>query len=337
MKALKSISALIGLICALMLIVGCKDIQISTQINPDGSCERIIVVTGDSTAVASAVYPLPDSLSWSMEVEKDEEDDAIYIYTFKKSFRKVNDLNQELSTEGGEEFQIKIQVELRKRFRWFYTFLTYREIYKALSPFNAVPLREAFPEEEVKNPFDDEAGKEMNKRAEEWIFQNLFEEYINLLIEGAEELQDPAFPPAIVETEKDTLFTIFRKIVDEDEPEDVIGFVLETTAEVFQTEAVWRLQERIEGLSERVDRFFSFLGKIAEEDYHHTVTIPGLIVDTNAEDVQGNSVSWDEIDFSWIDMEMWVESRIANKWAVWVTAILLLVGVAAVILITLRR
>ena len=68
-------------------------------------------------------------------------------------------------------------------------------------------------------------------------------------------------------------------------------------------------------------------------DYTNEVIMPGLILDTNAKDVEGNSVQWkfDYNRFLWEDYTMWVESRVVNRWAMILTGILCMILVAGLI------
>jgi hypothetical protein len=61
----------------------------------------------------------------------------------------------------------------------------------------------------------------------------------------------------------------------------------------------------------------------ADGDYTNTVVMPGIVLDTNADEVKGTTVSWrfSANQFMLGDYTMWVESRVMNTWAVILTGI----------------
>jgi hypothetical protein len=67
------------------------------------------------------------------------------------------------------------------------------------------------------------------------------------------------------------------------------------------------------------------------EDYHHMVIMPGLLIDTNAEEVGGDTLKWDLTFVKYLDSDyvMFAESRVTNVWAYVVSV--LIVMLAAII------
>lgn len=71
----------------------------------------------------------------------------------------------------------------------------------------------------------------------------------------------------------------------------------------------------------------------------NVVEMPGLILDTNSEEVDGNRITWETGNAQYFvyDYEMWAESRMVNRWAVWVTGILFILIVAGLIVSFVRQ
>ena len=67
-------------------------------------------------------------------------------------------------------------------------------------------------------------------------------------------------------------------------------------------------------------------GERADAEYTNAVVMPGLILDTNAGEVKGTTVTWkfSADQFCLRDYDMWVESRVMNVWAVVLTGVLVL-------------
>ena len=134
-----SITFLIGI----LFTSGCQDLITKTQIFPNGSCERILIVEADSSEIQAYAYPLALDTSWASEINPEDEDELI----LKKTFRNVSELYAELAETP--DSTIKIEVKLHKRFRWFYTSLKYEETYKPYSLFSLIPLSDSLNEEEI--------------------------------------------------------------------------------------------------------------------------------------------------------------------------------------------
>ena len=65
----------------LIWITGCKEITTTTTIHPDGSCDRIVEVEGDSSDVVDYSYfPVPKGDSWTVTQKRDLESDSDYKY-----------------------------------------------------------------------------------------------------------------------------------------------------------------------------------------------------------------------------------------------------------------
>ena len=75
------------------------------------------------------------------------------------------------------------------------------------------------------------------------------------------------------------------------------------------------------------------------DSYINKVIMPGIIMDTNAEQVEGNSVIWrvKAKQFLDVDYSMWVESRSVNRWAILLTALLIMMPVAWSIFRAVKR
>ena len=110
---------------------------------------------------------------------------------------------------------------------------------------------------------------------------------------------------------------------------------------MLKTPAVWKVAEIDSKTFQLFDEKLEFAYGPLWDDYVINISMPGLIIDTNAKNVEGNQVSWgdedgDEIRIFYIGHEIWVESRIVNWWAVYISAaivLLLLVSIVA----SLRR
>jgi hypothetical protein len=99
-----------------------------------------------------------------------------------------------------------------------------------------------------------------------------------------------------------------------------------------------KLDQQIDGITKSIDAKVQFMIN-AGGNYNNEVVIPGIVLNTNANTVEGNKVVWhfNEDKFTFISYTMTVESRIANPWATYATGAVLIVIVAFLMLPRLKR
>ena len=69
-------------------------------------------------------------------------------------------------------------------------------------------------------------------------------------------------------------------------------------------------------------------------NYKNEVTIPGIILSTNAKTIEGNKAVWefDENRFCYVDYKMVVKSRAVNVWAFIVSGVIVLAVIVLLII-----
>jgi len=104
---------------------------------------------------------------------------------------------------------------------------------------------------------------------------------------------------------------------------------------LFQTASVRQLR----GQFHRIQRKIDFMAEGFTDSNANSVIMHGLILGTNAKKIEGNQVSWEikAEEFLIKDYEMWVESRIVNKWTIWVTGIVMVLSSIVLIVPAVRR
>src|SRR4030043_2189443 len=125
-----------GSVFSLLWITGCRDIEVATTVHQDGSLERTVTVRGDSSSLLGSKFPVPVEPVWTIRKEKEASGDK-YVYTATKTFKDAGELNRYFDPDTAA--RIRMFVEVKKRFRWFSTFIGYREILRSQNPFRLVP------------------------------------------------------------------------------------------------------------------------------------------------------------------------------------------------------
>jgi len=323
---------ILGILILLLNAFGCRDITTHTKVNSDGSCERILIVEGDSTEIINYAYPIPSDSTWNAEETGSNE------MTLSKSFKRVSDLNKHLAS--APDSALKIEVALNKRFRWFYTYIRYQEVYKPFNKFSHIPLTDYLTEAEIDSFHLGEGDSEIEDKVESWYLDNMKEEVYEALFRSARAMNNPLLTIELIQEKKTALFSAFdEEDFDSDTKSELVNSVLEACEKVYGTRTVWKLEKNLSELVQTTWEKYYFTMYVGTEDYENIVTMPGLILDTNSEEIDGNNVTWDIEwqNFLYKDYEMWAESRIVNKWAIVITGIILLIIIIGLLTAVIRR
>jgi hypothetical protein len=314
-----------------ILAPGCKkDLKIATKINSDGSCERTIVVKeakklSDLDGIA---FPLPVDSTWTIRFEK-LAGDTLTSFIAQKTFDNVNQLNNEYQKKG----KIRIEIKFEKKFRWFFTYFDYQETYKWFSPFQKITLSSFLTPEEYADYKKGDTSKALKKRLEEFQMENIYEEFYSQLIDSIQILHDPALPASIFAEKKQELL---EKLRSSHKSPDVAKSI-ETALGIKLSK---ERKQYFAHLSDAIEKSIS--NKLQSDDagnYTNEVSMPGIILNTNARTVEGNTVKWkfDSEAYELEDYTMTVESRVANPWATYVTGGAVIIIIALLVMPRLRR
>ncbi len=314
----------------LLTMSGCNEsYTVVTSLFADGSCDRIITVTADSGKVPDVAFPLPIDSSWEISWKAPKQKGEKYLFTARKHFVSVDSLSREYARMTDSN-KIKITIIVEKEFRWFYTYFTYKENYEAFNPFRLIPIAQFMTEDEVHRYLAGERSDSLKKKREAWEERNMFEEYYRGLVEAAHKMNNPSLPVSLIEAKKEDLFAHLMSSKNDD--------VAKETAVALGTPVVLKLGKELKALVDGIVRR-SEVASRADGDYVSTVVMPGTLLDTNAEEVKGNSVVWRFSDehLGLADFEMHVQSRSVNVWALAVTGSIVLALIIFPVVIRLRR
>ena len=321
---------------------GCLDVETKTTVNRDGTLARTITFTGDSARVYRGDFPLTIDSLWSASIRK--VDDKKFEYSASRTFADAEALNEAIKNVPYKT--LPVQVELEESFWWFVTDYHYKETYKRWNPFDNVALTDFISPAElelaIRHEMEDEpyntkgdslALTDAGERFEKWDARNIFESYFLVILEGVRNLNDPTLKQETMVSRKEDLFNAMQIPLQEGKF-DTLSVILNR---VLKTRIASRaMAANKEGFS-LFDEQLDFKGAISANSYKVNIEMPGIITETNAKEIEGNTVRFD--DFKQIayimDHEMQVTSRAINWWAVIVTALLIVFG--AVLLVVGRR
>jgi hypothetical protein len=342
-------------ILAVAALAGCREITTTTRIFPDGSCERTIKCTGDSTDVHSTFegpFPMPVDSTWTITQKVDSttkttkvgagktvEKGNQRVTTAVRRFRSVSDLNRLYGKKSKDTLQVEVEIRLDKRFRWFNTFFVYRETFKACAPFTKVKISDFLTPKEQSLIYIKGDTLDLDKKVDQWLLRSYFEEFFEAVAACAENTPVKNLSPKTVRERKQEMFEAFKGFVDINSNYYDLPKTIQFLNGFYRNKGVSAWSGRLDAAMKGILKKQEFLMNLDSDSYVNRVVMPGLIIDTNSPSVEGNTVEWKlkSNRFYWEDYTMRVESRAVNRWAIWVTAALLLAVLAALAVSVIRR
>lgn len=323
---------------------GCLDVETKTTVNRDGTLNRTVTFKGDSARVYRGDFPLTVDSLWSSSIRK--VDEKKFEYSASRIFDDAAALNEAIKSIPYET--LPVHVELERSFRWFVTDYRYKETYKRWNPFDNIPLTDFVSPTEleaaIRHEVDDEpyatkgdslALSDVGDRFEQWETRNIFESFFALFLEGLRNLNDPRVKADAVAARKEEIFKALQEPLHEGKF-DTLTVILDR---VLQTRLAGKaLAANAEGY-DLFEKQHDFKGAISANSYKVSIEMPGIITETNAKSIEGNTVHFSDFNqISYVmDYEMRVTSRVNNWWAVAVTAAVLALGGVALVVAKRKR
>ena len=326
---------------------GCLDVNVRTTVSSDGSSERVVSMKLDSHDVPGNAFPVTTDSTWRVEWKETGDKEGKFEYIATKKFGSPDDLQREYSSRP-DTGAIGLNVSLHKRFEWFYTYFEYREEYTRHNIFNNVPVSDYLSKDEIDRYLHGEESDSLKAKVKMWDDRNLFEEFFRPLLAEARRRNDPALPPVLLSEKKDELFHRVmaaddehkggnKKEPDSTQNDPTVEVALRAFADVLHTREVLSLQPVAN------QAWTSIVEKLDKDKHPDSWTcalqMPGLLLSTNSDQVDGNLVSWkftaDQIRVG--DYVMQASSRTTNVWAFVVTGAAALLVILMAILALLRR
>ncbi len=310
----------------LLLITGfilssCREITVKTTINNDGSFTRVVTIRGDSADVIKTNLPYPIDSSWAKEFARDTSDSTKYICTYTKFYKSDDLLNAEMHNDTSWKSQIQRDVEISKRFMFFYSFITYHQVYKAANPFSEdyhgyINEEDLLWISEVKAALNRKDSIRIDSAyvsLDNYYKHVLVVEIIDALQKGLRQLNDPNLNNIDLAMYKDSIAANAISW-SSGKYENSIDALITWTG----NSELARLHNIEPSIFEELEIKDDYADKVFfGNEYTLEVEMPGLITETNSTVMHGNTVSWEmgTMSFFFEDYEMHVESRVMNYWA----------------------
>jgi hypothetical protein len=332
MKTTRLLSIFVMLLGTLFF-EGCLEIDVQTKISPDGSCERIIIVRNDSKSLPNSAFPIPLDPSWTTEWKKSEKDSSKYEYIARKHFNTPEDLSREYSSRPDTSV-LKINVDIEKRFEWFYTYIQYKETYDIDYPFRKIPITSVLTADEIQSFVHGVENDSLKKRVDKWFIRNIFEDLFDSTIQSIKKKNDPSLPASKLIDKKELIYNITMNDSGPHNADDLVRLL----NNVLNTTVVNSIRDELDIIWKAIDAKTDRLSK-ADASYTNYTEMPGLILDTNSDKIEGSRVTWkfssDQLKIG--KYEMNAKSRVTNVWAFIVTVIFGIFVLIVIVVLFRRR
>jgi hypothetical protein len=340
---MKRIQIILGLVIAVLVLGSCREIEVNTTVNNDGSFTRVITITGDSSEVYKLGLPYPIDQTWEMNLKKDTTGNEDYVLTYTKTFINSNNLDKEILSDTGWRKKLKRNIEIEKSFGFFYSYITYKETIGAANPFTYLNCRDYISNEDMLwltgkkialNSSDSSALSAADDTAEIYLQESATAELVSLLKMGIKKLNNPTIPISDVDKYRDSI----NLCVEEwnfDSSAEFVDYFARWTG----NNEVLKLKNILSTQFSELDNDIEFLWKTFKmEEYNVSVEMPGLITETNSVSTTGNKSTWNVNTMSILfeDYVMYTESRVINTWMFVLAGIVLLLLVLMVIYKSIR-
>lgn len=373
MKSYRQLFLWLTFTSVFILLWGCLEYNITTQVMPDGRLLRTVIVKGDSADIFSGSFRVPSDSTWEISTrlesrsDKDVNEGKVYVYEARKEFKNFQDLNNQFFNDSSFNDHIAIHVNLEKKFNWFYNHYRYTETYSRLFPFRSEPVSDYLNDTELKIHQADEQDiyyvpeqdsilfvkdtlnlpvlsktdslrfkalrDTIEAKFELWQKINIYNDFYHVVTTALKKLHNNS---DTVAARKSFYHWLDAEKTFETGIENDDAFV-NAASSYFNVNPV-KLQAANPESFDNFNKKFR-VAAYSLETYTNRVLMPGMIINTNAGETNINEASWTfKIDnFYAADYTMTVESRIVNKWFVIGAGIVLIVLIALILLRLFRK
>lgn len=328
MKPIRSYLLGINIAVLMMIAFGCKEYTTKTKINADGSCERTIMVEGDISKIGELPFPIPVDNTWKITTKKSEKDSTKNIYLASKSFSKVDYLNGEYKNPD----KIGVEIKFDKKFRWFYTYYEYEEIYNSYFPTKSIPLKEFLSKEDYQKFLDGDTTKAFENKLAEYADKNYKEYFLAEFLKACKKNNITDVTQAAIDANKSQILQMLE------EKEGNLTEAMNSLEKILGSKSLKLIKSDLELIVEDIAKKIEWAGS-ADGTYTNQISMPGVIMETNSKSVKGNLVEWkvDADRFQFEDLVMRVESRSANVLMFILSGVLVLLAVVFLLLPKFRK
>lgn len=348
----------ISLFLLAILLYGCPNegpYQFYTEILPDGSCRRELIRSTDSAFVIEGdtshnPFPMKLDSNWkisfykrmagdstrfaNMPVSKTYKTDSSEFSWFaiaSREYQSVEEMAESFHLDNSDWYSLKPEIDFQKKFRWFYTYFEFSEVYPESNNFKIIPVSDYLTDIEVaalygedkelyrgKNGFEIlNELKDLSDKADKWLEHNLYEEIYRTYLDNYSQFKEAPVDSQEFAMEKDTIYKYYIRTDSSDfsDIEEILNHHFHTNAYTADDEFDNLLETKFEELL-----LFDNMA------LNYKLSMPGKIIETNAPFILGDTLEWkvDNERFYFNNYAVKATSRRPNYWAFIITGLIII-------------
>ena len=340
---------------AILAVVSCgTDYRMVTTLERNGKVHREVydfenhrIGTGKKTMENPFLFNISD---WKVT----HFDDTVVSYNFfgeKREFRmkiskdanSIEQYSQEIQCDEENQSLAAPKESLTKKFRWFYTYYSFKTVYKKLKYEIPVSIDDYLTKEEqmlwtqgdmsklsLMNGYEtNDYLSGINDKFTEWSARNCFEIGFAPIKKLTTKYD--------LDADKEDIYKAVRK-----ENDGLLDITPEAICEVldsfYETAYFSQLSGSNKKIFDEADAQFSFLNYIGNTISYELV-IPGKLLKTNAPLTHSDTLTWkvDGIRLLFEDYTLTAEYRVANIWAFILSILMIIIAIGSVIVVVRRK
>jgi hypothetical protein len=321
------------------MLMSCENpIRMETKVHADGSLEKEITIKrGSKSNEVQNIFGVSQKRGWQVNLVLDSvhKDSAQHanrvmskseidtVVTFSKKFPSVQAANQELDTPVDTLFHV--HSEFKKRFRWFYTYIEYRETFRPINRFKQINPKDYFNLEDslfiqrlpgegaTISKADSLFLDNLNTKMSEVYLQDaLFAEYFSIL---ETVIRKNTTDSKWLDTLASNKEAIYREMENWD---GETLFAAKLAAKVGIPLPEESSNRDFAALSKDINSRVDFMSAAQNGQYINRIEMPWTVMTSNADSIAGNALYWRpmSIKFATQPYTMFAVSRQLNLWAV---------------------
>lgn len=347
----------------IILLSGCRDIQIKTIVNNDGSITRTYIITKDiqfkkdkyaditedkiadeiQRNIDNSYFPI-DTL-WEISFTADTINKEATT-KFTNTYKNIKKLQQDFTKENYRLKPLNPKIEIKRTFKWFSTENTYKESYQRI--FRGKPYKEYFTKKEIKKIRSGKTKENdsVQRKYYAWVAYAIVDEIITIInIESDSAYNLNAWKKFMYDKISENTFSTpkedinpfmlpeinsNRQDIDFSDAERLITSIQRYSDINISKEMEKKVQESLE---EKVELYMSLF----TDHLLFSLKLPGKIVETNADSIKNKTVYWKMDPFiAGAPVEMILKTKQSNA-GIPITLVAVIIGFLSFWLIRKKR
>jgi hypothetical protein len=359
-------ATLISTLSVCLLITSCvSNDEMLTVINPDGSCYRAFTRNADSafmTGDTAKSNPFPIEIDENWKITWTDSTASVHnewpvkdrnlntgsqrlkiMATARRDFNSVQDMAENFRFKKSDSWRdMKPVYTLDKKFRWFYTYYTYKENYPKVKTFDKVDFSKYMTNEEAEFWFTGKPDllKGMNgveireyigdleNKYNMWFGKNVWDIEFEELLKNYDSMPGKPVDKVRLVSARDSIFEKYYADSDHENHDLDMEKSLNSYFKTTKFSKLWENENSPMKKFEKNGYNLEFINLFGVS-YEYKLMLPGKIIQPNNAILHGDTLVWklDAYRMVYSEYAISAQSRKANVWAFILSALVVVTAV----------